>query len=294
MTGLPHHGRYDYAAMRGRPVYDWPGAKRLAVYVGLNLEHFAWGEGLGAELVPGGPPPDVLNYAWRDYGNRVGAWRLLDLFDELGWPLSVIANSSIYDHCPALMDAVRARGDEVVAHGRSNSERQGTLDEAAERQLIAEATASIAAAEGRAPAGWLGPWISESRITPDLLAEAGYRYVLDWCMDDQPVWLRARDGGRILAVPYPQEVNDIPAIVARHETAAQFADLIVGQFEEMLAQSATAPLVMGVALHPYLVGQPFRLRELRRALRHIAQRREQLWLTTAGAIASHAAETGTM
>ncbi len=289
MTGLPHHGRYDYAAIRGRPTYDWPAGRRLAVYVGLNLEHFAWGEGLGAELAPGGPQPDVLNYAWRDYGNRVGAWRLLDLFDELGWPLSVIVNSGVYDHCPALMDAVRARGDEVVGHGRSNSERQGTLDEAAERQLIADATERLAAAEGRAPAGWLGPWISESRITPDLLAEAGYRYVFDWCMDDQPVWLRTRAGGRILAVPYPQEVNDIPAIVARHDGAAQFADTIVDQFDEMLAQSATEPLVMGIALHPYIVGQPFRLRQLRRALRHVEQQREHVWLTTAGAIAEHAA-----
>lgn len=290
VSELPHHGRYDYVPIRGRAIYDWPGGKRLAVYVGLNLEHFAWGEGLGAELAPGGPQPDVLNYAWRDYGNRVGAWRLLELFDELGWPLSVIANSSVYDHCPALMDAVRARGDEVVAHGRSNSERQGTLPEPAERQLIAEATGRLAAAEGRMPSGWLGPWISESRVTPDLLAEAGYRYLLDWCMDDQPVWLRTRDDGRILAVPYPQEVNDIPAIVARHDSAAQFAELIVDQFDEMLAQSAAAPLVMGIALHPYIVGQPFRLRRLRRALRHIASRREQLWLTTAGAIARHAAE----
>ena len=289
MTAAPHHGRYDYLPIRGRPAYDWPGGKRLAVYVGLNLEHFAWGEGLGAELAPGGPQPDVLNYAWRDYGNRVGAWRLLDLFDGLGWPLSVIANSRVYDDCPALMDAVRARGDEVVAHGRSNSERQGTLAEAAERQLIAQATERLAAAEGRMPEGWLGPWISESRVTPDLLAEAGYRYLLDWCMDDQPVWLRTRNGGRIMAVPYPQEVNDIPAIVARRDSAAQFADMIVDQFDEMLAQSADGPLVMGVALHPYIVGQPFRLRQLRRALRHIASRQEQLWLTTAGAVASHAA-----
>ncbi len=289
MAALPHHGRYDYVPIAGRAVYDWPGGARLAVYVGLNLEHFAWGEGLGAELAPGGPQPDVLNYAWRDYGNRVGVWRLLDLFGELGWPLSVIANSSVYDHCPAVMDAARRRGDEVVAHGRSNSERQGTLAEAAERALIDEATARLATAEGAAPAGWLGPWISESDATPDLLAEAGYQYLLDWCMDDQPVWLRTRGGGRIMAVPYPQEVNDIPAIVPRGGGAAQFADTIVDQFDEMLEQSADGPLVMGIALHPYIVGQPFRLRQLRRALRHIADRQDRVWLTTAGAIARHAA-----
>ena len=185
------------------------------------------------------------------------------------------------------MDAFRARGDEVVGHGRTNSERQGVLDEPAERALIEEATAVIEAFEGKRPAGWLGPWISESRVTPDLLAERGYAYLLDWCMDDQPVWLSTRNGGRILAVPYPQEVNDIPSIVARKDSAEQFADMIVDNFDEMLEQAVDAPLVMGIALHPYLVGQPYRLRHLRRALRHVADHRERISMTTAGAIASH-------
>ncbi|MDQ4061951.1 MAG: polysaccharide deacetylase family protein, partial [Pseudomonadota bacterium] len=284
---LPTHGRYGYRAIKGRAAYDWPNGTRLAVYLGLNLEHFAFGEGLGAELAPGGPQPDVLNFAWRDYGNRVGVWRLLELFDALGFPASVLVNSSIYGYCPEVMDAVRARGDEVVGHGRTNAERQGVLDEPAERALIRETTHVIAAAEGRTPAGWLGPWISESRVTPDLLAEAGYRYLLDWCMDDQPVWLSTRGGGRILAVPYPQEVNDIPAIVARKDSASQFADMIVDNFDEMLEQAAQGPLVMGIALHPYIVGQPYRLRHLRRALAHIADRRAHVWITTAGAVADH-------
>jgi peptidoglycan/xylan/chitin deacetylase (PgdA/CDA1 family) len=286
---LPAHGRYAYSAITRRPDYAWPGGQRLAVYIGLNLEHFAFGEGLGAELAPGGPQPDVLNFAWRDYGNRVGVWRMLELFDELSLPASVLVNSSIYGYCPEVMEAVRARGDEVVGHGRTNSERQGVLDEAEERRLIAETTAAIAAHEGRKPDGWLGPWISQSRLTPDLLQEEGYSYLLDWCMDDQPVWMRTRSGGRILALPYPQEVNDIPSIVARKDSAAQFADMIIGNFDEMLEQAKRQPLVMGIALHPYIVGQPYRLRELRRAFRHIEARRSDIWFATAGAIAAHAA-----
>jgi peptidoglycan/xylan/chitin deacetylase (PgdA/CDA1 family) len=285
---LPSHGRYAYRAITQRPDYDWPGGKRLAVYLGLNLEHFAFGEGLGAELAPGGPQPDVLNFAWRDYGNRVGVWRLLELFDELALPASVLVNSSIYGYCPEVMEAVRARGDEVVGHGRTNAERQGVLPEDEERRLIAETTAVIAAHEGKPPAGWLGPWISQSRVTPDLLQERGYGYLLDWCMDDQPVWMATRAGGRILALPYPQELNDIPSIVARKDSASQFADMIIGAFDEMLEQSRRQPLVMGIALHPYIVGQPNRLRELRRALRHIAAQRNDIWFTTAGAIATHA------
>ena len=283
---LPSHGRYDYSAIVERPVYDWPGGRRLAVYIGLNLEHFAFGEGLGAQLAPGGPPPDVLNFAWRDYGNRVGVWRLLTAFEELDFPVSLLVNTEIYDYCPQVVAAFRARGDEIVGHGRSNAERQGGLDEAAEVALIAEATATIARHEGGPPAGWLGPWISQSRVTPDLLKEAGYDYLLDWCHDDQPTWFKTR-AGPILAVPYPQEVNDIPMIVGRKMGAAEFAEMIVDNFEEMLAQSAAQPLVFGIALHPYIVGQPYRLRRLRTALAHIAAQRERVWITTAGAIAEH-------
>jgi allantoinase len=286
---LRTHGRYDYVPLRGRTDYHWPESRRLAVYFALNLEHFSFGDGLGAELAPGGPQPDVLNFAWRDYGNRVGAWYLHDAFDSLQLPMAALVNSAMYDYAPQLMAAHRARGDEIVGHGRTNAERQGILDEADERALIAEATARIAREEGAPPAGWLGPWISQSAVTPDLLAETGYSYVLDWCMDDQPIWFRCRGGKRLLAVPYPQELNDIPAIVGRKDGAEQFADMIVDHFDELLELSADRPLVMGVALHAYLVGQPHRLRHLKRALRHITRHRDAIWLTTPGAIARHAA-----
>jgi peptidoglycan/xylan/chitin deacetylase (PgdA/CDA1 family) len=284
---LTSHGRYDYHPWPERRPYRWPGGALLAVYLGVNLEHFAFGEGLGAELAPGGPQPDVLNFAWRDYGNRVGAWRLLGLLEETGLPATVLLNSAMYDHAPGLVAAHRARGDEIAGHGRSNAERQSTLSEAAERALIAESTAAITRHEGAAPRGWLSPWIAESYVTPDLLAEAGYGYTLNWCADDAPVWQRTR-AGRLLAIPYPQEVNDIPAIVARKDGAAQFADMIIDDVEERLAQVADGlPQVMGIALHPYIVGQPYRLRQLRRALTHLSARRDVVWITTAGAIHEH-------
>lgn len=284
---LRTHDRYDYVPLRGRADYRWPAGRRLAVYFALNLEHFSYGEGLGAELAPGGPHPDILNYAWRDYGNRVGAWYMLDAFDALRLPMAALANSAMYDYAPELVAACRARGDEIVGDGRTNAERQGVLAESDERALIAEATSRLTEAEGRAPEGWLGPWISHSHVTPDLLAEAGYRYLLDWCMDDQPIWFRCRGGRRILSVPYPQEVNDIPQIAGRKIGGDAFADIIVDQFDEMLELSQERPLVMGVALHAYLVGQPHRLRHLKRALRHIAKHRDRIWLTTPGAIAWH-------
>lgn len=287
---LAAHNRYDYSAINDRPDYSWPEGKRLAVYIGLNLEHFAFGEGLGAELAPGGPQPDVLNYAWRDYGNRVGAWRMRDMFDALDLPASILANSAMYDCAPDLMSAFSARGDEIVGHGRTNSERQGDLTAAAEETLIVEATEVLTKAEGTTPKGWLSPWISESHVTPDLLKKAGYAYTLNWCMDDQPVWMHT-DHGPLLAIPYPQEANDIPSIVARKDGAGAFADILIDNFDEMLEQSVDQPLVMGIALHPYLVGQPYRLRHLRRALRHICAHRQDIWITSAGDIHDYFVKT---
>jgi allantoinase len=287
VTGLlTTHGRYPFSPIIQRQEYTWPGQKRLACYIALNLEHYAFGEGLREELVAGGHEPDVLNYSWRDYGNRVAVWRLKALFDALDLPVTLLVNAEAYAHNPGLIDAFRGRGDEIAAHGRTNSEAQGLLDEAGEAVLIAEGTATIARHEGKPPAGWLGPWLSESKVTPDLLHEAGYRYLMDWCMDDQPIWLKTR-AGRILSVPYPQELNDSAAIVGRRVGAAEFAEMIIDQFDEMLEQSTEQPLVFGLALHPYVIGQPFRLRHLRRALAHIAGKREHLWITTAGAIADH-------
>ncbi len=286
---LPTHGRYDYSGWPGRTPYAWPGGARLAVYLGVNLEHFAFGEGLGAELAPGGPQPDVLNFAWRDYGNRVGAWRLLQALDELKLPATVLVNSAMYDYAPDLLAAHRARGDEMAGHGRTNSERQSTLPEAEEAKLIAESTAAITRHEGTPPRGWLSPWIAESRVTPDLLAEAGYAYTLNWCADDAPIWMHTR-AGRLLAMPYPQEVNDIPAVVARKDGAADFAAMILDDFHERLHQTRDGlAQVMGIALHPYIIGQPHRMRHLRRALAEISQHRDTVWITTAGAIHDHVA-----
>ena len=279
--------RYAFSPIITRPDFDWPEGRRLAVYIGLNVEVFSFGQGLGAELAPGGPQPDILNFAWRDYGNRVGLWRMIEMFDRLSLPLTVLANSDAYLAAPGLIEAFRARGDEIAGHGRSNSERQGILTEPEERALIVEATRTLASHEGRAPKGWLGPWISESQQTPDLLAEAGYDYLLDWCHDDQPVWM-ATPSGRILSVPYPQELNDIPQIVGRKREGREFCEMIVDAFDFMLAESRRRPLVMGIALHGYIMGQPHRMVHLERALRHIIDETgNRVWLTTAGAISDH-------
>ena len=291
MTRLPvlaSHGRFGYSAINARPDFDWPGGRRLAVYVALNLEAYAFGEGLIEEIAtPGpGPAPDVMNWSWLEYGNRVGGWRLQRMFAELGLPCTLLVNAEVFRLCPQLPHAFARDGAEIAAHGRSNSERQGNLPEAAEAALILDATSAIAAGAGSRPQGWLGPWISESRVTPDLLHEAGYGYVLDWCCDDQPLWLKTR-GGRLLAVPYPQELNDSNTVIGRRVNPDAFADMIVDNFGEMRRQAAEQPLVMGVSLHAHCAGQPFRLTHFRRALAAISAALPDVWVTTAGAIARH-------
>ena len=292
---LPTHGRFDYLPITRRPRYRWPGGAGLAMYLGFNIEHFAFGEGLGAGIGPASPQPDVLNYSWREYGNRVGAWRCLELFDRLGLPSAALINTALYDHCPELVAACVARGDELVGHGHTNAERQGLLPEAEERALLDSCRRRMQAESGQLVQGWLSPWISESALTPDLLAEAGYGYTLNWCHDDQPLPMRTRSGQPLWAVPYPQELNDVPMIVARQMDGKDFAQMIVDQLDEMLDQTRAdeAPaLVMGIALHPYLVGQPYRLRHLRRALERVAAARDdgRVWMTTPGAIWQHAAQ----
>ncbi|MGA0572246.1 polysaccharide deacetylase family protein [Variovorax sp. VNK109] len=291
---LPRHDRFDYSPITRRPGYTWPGGARLAVYLGFNIEHFAFGNGLGANLGPVSPQPDVLNHSWREYGNRVGAWRCLDLFDSLNMTAATLVNTALYDHCPELVAACVARGHEIVGHGHSNAERQGAWSEAAEHALLASCRDIIAKQSSHAPAGWLSPWISESLVTPDLLAETGYRYTLNWCHDDQPVPMRTRGGQVLWSIPYPQEINDIPMVMGRQMDMRDFADMIIDNFDEMLSQANHAtnpqPLVMGIALHPYIIGQPYRLKHLRRALEHIARARdggEGVWFTTPGAICSH-------
>lgn len=282
---LATHGRFDYQPITQRPPFSWPNGARLAVYFAVGLEQYHFGEGMTENLVAAGPHPDVLNVSWREYGNRVGAWRLLDCFAKYRLPLAILLNSALCEHAPQLVQACHEAGCELIAHGYSNSDTLSGLTEAQEGAYLRQVAAQMQRFSGRLPCGWASPWIAENLLTPDLLQEAGYEYLLDWCMDDQPVWLRTRKG-RIVSVPYSQELNDSSSIIGRQADATDFAAAIIDQFEEM-RQEAQQPVVMSVVLHSFISGQPFRLRALRRALEHIAAARDTLWLTQPGEIARH-------
>ena len=280
------HGRYPYSNITTRPVYEWPNGTRLAVYIAVNIEQFSFGEGKGAAIAP----PDQANshsvFSWRDYGNRVGIWRLLELFDAFDIPIEAQMNLAVYEHCPDIPEALRQRGHEILGHGITNSDMQEHLDEAAEAALIAEVTETIARHEGSRPAGWMSPWLSNSDLTPDLLQEAGYRYFMDWTCDDQPIWMTTR-AGRILAMPYPVECNDTRSIVWYSHTAREFVDMLIDGFDEMLAQSEGQPLVFPVSIHPFVMGRPYRVRHLRCFFEHIAAQLDRIWLTRPRDICAH-------
>ncbi|QHE84960.1 polysaccharide deacetylase family protein [Hydrogenophaga sp. BPS33] len=288
---LPHHGRYAYSPITERPTYTWPGGKRLAFFMGLNIEHFAFGAGLSHSLSVPLPSPDQRAFAWSDYGNRVGVWRLFDLFDELGLPAAHLINTTLFEYAPQILERIRLRGDEVIAHGRTNAERHSGMWEADEARFIAEVRDEIVKHWGRAPMGWMPPWMSVNKTTLDLLDEAGFKFVMDWPADDQPLWMKTR-GGRIMSVPYPFELNDSPQMLVRQQSPDDFSQAIIDQFEEMLQQSEKQPLVFSLALHGMIVGQPYRLRALRRALQHIVNHplRDQVWFARPGDIYTHCAQ----
>jgi peptidoglycan/xylan/chitin deacetylase (PgdA/CDA1 family) len=280
---LKTHGRYGYSAISKRPDYSFPDGKRLAVHLSLNVEHFAFGEGLGNDYGAPQAQPNTRSFAWRDYGNRVGAWRLLEFADKYELPLELLINTELYEYCPQMVAAFSARGDEIVGHGRTNAERQGDMTLEQERAAIQEATAVIEKHEGGKPKGWLAPYISQSHDSLDLLKEAGYRYMMDWPLDDQPVWFETRHG-RILAIPYSHDLNDSLEAVTRRTPSQLFCENLIDQFDEMLEESQRRPLVMSIVLHSFILGQPHRLRQFRHVIEHILRHRDQVWLARAGEI----------
>jgi peptidoglycan/xylan/chitin deacetylase (PgdA/CDA1 family) len=214
------------------------------------------------------------------------------MLDELKLPASILLNSTVCTEYPEIVEKIRQRGDDVLGHGRTNAETAHSFPwEEDERRAIQECTEVIAKHVGVRPTGWMGPGAIESKVTADLLKEAGYTHLLDWPVDDQPLWMRTRSGP-ILSVPYPMELNDAGTLVLRDHTGRDFADMVVDQFEELLEQSEKQPLVFALSLHGFIVGQPFRLRPLRQAIKHCVEHKhaKDIWFTRAGEIYDYCAK----
>jgi allantoinase len=266
---LPNE-RLDYSPISQREKLVLPGGARLALWVIVNVEEWDINETMPRTVLTppagGSPMPDIPNWAWHEYGNRVGFWRMLEVFDDLRVPAVLAINGSAIHRYTAIVDAANERQWEFIGHGFSQKNMQNVADEKGD---IAKTSAAIREATGKNPRGWLGPGLTETWETPDLLAEAGYDYVCDWVLDDQPVRLKTRGGKSIVNLPYTQECNDVAMMLIQHHKASEYFDRAIDQFERLYRDARDSARVMALVVHPYIMGAPHRLKYFRNALAHI-------------------------
>ncbi len=281
---LTQTNRYSFSPIVDRVPLQLPNQAKVAVVLYLNIEHFP--EDIpGPAIVPGTAKfsPDPLNYGWRDYGQRVGFWRLAEIFEKLGVRTSVLLNSDICLEYPQIIEAGKKLDWEWLGHGKNNSTFLNGLSPEEERRFIGEVVSTIAKTTGVQPKGWLGPFMSETFSTPDLLSEAGIEYLCDFSADDEPFPMRVNTGKRMLAMPYSVECNDLPSVLSFGITAGEFGQLIRDQFDVLYAESANRPKIMPICLHTFIAGQPFRAKHLASALQYISSH-DGVWFATSGEI----------
>jgi allantoinase len=268
------HERLAYSPIAGRAPLRLPDGARMVVWTIVNVEEWDIERPMPRTVLtpPAGgvPKPDIPNWAWHEYGNRVGFWRMLELLDELKIRAVLAINGTAIRSYEAISRAALERRWEFMGHGYTQRNMQAVEDE---REDIRKTTAAIREFTGRAPRGWLGPGLTETWDTPDLLAEQGYEYVCDWVLDDQPVWLKTASRP-LVSVPYTQECNDVAMMLIQHHKASEYADRAIDQFDQIYADSKDSARVMALVVHPYIMGAPHRLKHLRRALEHIVKRRD--------------------
>ena len=273
---LNTNGRYDYEPILGRSSAPWPDGKKLALYVAVGVEDYDFGCGRVENLLEGIPAPDLVNASWRDYGNRVGGFRLLQRLERFGIAPTILLNTAVYDSAPALIAEARRLGAEIVGHGLSNSDSLEAMSETEERSYLEAVAKRIELEEGEAPLGWSSPWLIHTENTLDLLVECGYRYVMDLRADDQAVSLQTR-AESLLAMPYSLELNDSTSMIGRGVNPTDFADMIIDEFDELLLAAREQPLIMSIVLHTFISGVPFRLKQITRALEHIVAGGSDVW-----------------
>ncbi len=278
-------GRVDYLPSIDRPPITWPGGARVAFWVAPNIEHYEYLPPRDPSRNPWtrNPHPDVQGYGQRDYGNRAGFWRMAGAFDRHGVPATVSLNLAVFDHYPEVGEAMVSRGWEFMSHGIYNTRYLHALDEEAEREFYRDCVDSLRRHTGQQLLGMLGPAISNSMATPDLMAEAGLIYHADWMHDDQPVPLRVQGPNRLVSVPYTTELNDVP-VFTHHFEAEDFAAMAKAQFDVLWREGEASGQVMCLAIHPYLMGAPHRVRYLDEIFEYVLSH-DGVWATTAGEIA---------
>ncbi|MEM7570687.1 MAG: polysaccharide deacetylase family protein [Pseudomonadota bacterium] len=284
MDTEPH--LYDFWPYRDRPKITWPGGAKVAFWVAPNLEYY--------ELDPPANPsrkswpkphPDVVGYGHRDYANRVGHWRMMDVMDKYNVRGSVSLSVALCQHIPEVVQSGVERNWEFFSHGIYNTRYSYGMDEAQERAIIEDSIKTVQDATGQRIKGWLAPALTHTERTMDLLAEYEFDYTCDLFQDDQPQPVKVKSG-RLISMPYSLEINDHYGFFVYNMSPRAYADALMRQFDRLYAEGETSGTVMCIPLHSYLIGQPHRIGPFDEALKYITGH-DDVWVTTAAEIADH-------
>jgi allantoinase len=288
---LTQSQHYDYVPIIDRKPFKLPKGARVAVMPYINIEHFPAAIP-GTPLIPGtaGFSPDPLNYGWRDYGNRVGLWRMMDMMEKLGMRGTVCLNGEIIREYPRIIEEGEKRDWAWIGHGVNNAPANfignvrnpdgslSELAEAKERKILEATLNTMQKTLGRKTKGWLSPFLTHTDNTPRLLEEYGVEYLCDYTADDHPFRFNTPKNN-LISVPYTVELNDIPAFLNVGVSSEAFGDMIIDQFDILYEEGETNARCMPICLHTFHVGQPNKFKHLRRAFEYIASH-EDVWLTT--------------
>ena len=279
--------RVDYSPIIDRPIIKWPNDARVALWISPNVEHYEYmpDDDSARTPWPRTPFPDVQQYSYRDYGNRVGFWRMLESLDKYNIRCCVSLNMAVLEHFPEIGQAMVQRDYDYMSHGIYNTRYLYTYTEDQEREFYRDTIDTLKLHTGKQLKGMLGPAISGTERTPDLMAEAGLIYHTDWMHDDQPVPIKVKSG-KLVSVPYSIELNDSSLLRDNHYEGDYFARICKAQFDQLYKEGAESGRVMCIALHPFLIGQPHRIKYLDDILSHIMSH-DGVWQTTADDIADY-------
>jgi peptidoglycan/xylan/chitin deacetylase (PgdA/CDA1 family) len=279
------YGPFPYSPIIDRPRLEWPNGAHVALWIIPNIEYFSLEERPGG-YGPGGKIPDVVMWSERDYGNRVGVFRIMETLDRYGMRGTVALNSNLCAEHPRIIEEGNKRRWEWMGHNESNTRRLNEAPPGEEKNIIRRTLDTIGQASGQRPTGWLSSGLQQTWDTLDLLAAEGVEYQGDWCNDDQPYVMNLAGGRFIVAMPYTQQLNDKSAIERRFVSAEGFAQMICDQFDVLYKEGAKSGRVMAIALHPYLIGVPHRIGAFDKALKYISKQKK-VWKATGSEIARH-------
>jgi allantoinase len=261
--------RCDYSAIVDRPRLDYPGNPRIVVWTIVNLEVWDISRPMARQVLPApmGQPllPDVPNWSWHEYGMRVGVWRFFELLRALSIRPTLSINARVCMDYERVARQALDDGWEFMGHSYEQMPIHKVEDQ---RGMIAKSLHTLERFTGTRPIGWLGPGLTETLETPELLAEAGIKYIGDWVYDDEPTTIRTASGP-LVTLPYSVELNDIPMMIVKHHEAAYWRQSCVDYFDRLYKEGAKRPRIMAIAIHPYISGQPHRIAYLEQVYRHI-------------------------